>query len=576
MRRLGWRTTCLTILALAPATEAHPQSRAQEEASLPRGVEIIRGVRVPMRDGIYLNGTVFLSRQRQGPVPVILTLSPYVPAERNFSEGVYFARSGFAWVAVDSRGRGDSEGTFVPFENDAADGFDTVEWLSRQPWSNGAVGIWGRSYNAFVGWATLKGSPPHLKSIFAAAPGLPGFDAPWFRNNIGNLAILRWLTLVGGRTANWAAFDNDEEGWRDRFEAMYAAQLPYARYDSVMGVSHPIWRKWLQHPEPDEYYDGLSPTPEEYRTIAIPILTVAGHFTLDGNAPGALEYYRRHMLYGSPAVTPLHYLVKGPWDHAGTTLDTVAYDMRRLAREWFDWTLRNGPRPPLLKDRVNYRTGPGDAVWQHAPSLETMVAKPLTLYLTAPDSQAGTPPRAGALAARPGEFVGPLVLTNNPFDRGRQSTSTAQASTARYFETDPLESPQELVGEVPVTLWLSLDVPDTDLEVQLSEVRPDGSIRWQSIDWLRARYRKSLRKAELVQAGQIEEYRFTIPLLARNIAAGSKLRIRIGAPALPQLNYNGGGAVAFESGRNGRIAHVSLHLGARYPSRVELPLRTVR
>lgn len=355
-----WRLLLLLPFCLVPQRAAS-QTRAEENARLQSRVEVMRSVRVPLRDGVRLNATVFVPQHRTGALPVILTLSPYLAAERNFDEAMYFARSGYAYVALDSRGRGDSEGEFAPYTTDALDAYDAVEFLSRQPWSNGRIGMWGRSYNGFTAWAALKSRPGHLQSVFAAAASLPGYDFPMFRGNVRNLASLRWLGVVSGRTANWPMYDNDRY-WREPFEAMYGAGLPYASYDSVMGVNHPFWRKWLAHPHPDAYWDSLTLSPEEYARINVPILTIAGHFPADGDATGALEYYRRHMLYGRPEGTAKHYLVKGPWDHAGTTLDTVVNDGENCTlssvsnctlEEWerARLTLRRSPRA----ERVEWR-----------------------------------------------------------------------------------------------------------------------------------------------------------------------------------------------------------------------------
>lgn len=573
------RALAALVLTAVAVRAASAQTRAEEARTLAQGIEVLQGVRVPMRDGIRLSGVVFLPRGRSGPLPTILTLSPYLPAERNYDEAVYFARSGYAYVAVDSRGRGNSEGAFVPFEHDGRDAYDAVEWLARQPWSDGRVGMWGRSYNGFVGWAALKHPPPHLRSLFSAAASLPGFDFPWLRNNVGTLHPLRWLALVSGRTANWPMYE-DEGLWRERFEALYAAGLPYARYDSVAGVLAPHWRTWLRHPHPDAYYDSLSPTPTEYARIRIPILTVAGHFPADGNAPGAMEYHRRHMEHGDPRWTARHFLVKGPWDHAGTTLDTIAYDMRRLAREWFDWTLRDGERPPLLRDRIAYLVGPGRAEWRHASSLDAIPASTRLLYLTPSIDPRGD---AGTLTAEPATSGGTLRFASDPLETRRPApaapapASEPAAAPARprtahlFFESAPVDSGFDLVGAVRVALWLSMDVPDTDIEVQLAEVRADGSTRWQSIDRVRARYRASLREPRPVVPGRIEEYRLAIPFMARRVEKGSRLRVRVGAPAGLQQNYNGGGLVAFESRKDARTAHVQLHTGPGHPSRIELP-----
>jgi predicted acyl esterase len=97
-------------------------SRADEDAALPTALEVLRFVHVPMRDGVHLSTTAFLSRSRQVSLPVILTLPPYLPTARNCAEAVHFTRSGYVYVVLDTRGCGDSQGECEPFETDGADG----------------------------------------------------------------------------------------------------------------------------------------------------------------------------------------------------------------------------------------------------------------------------------------------------------------------------------------------------------------------------------------------------------------------------------------------------------------------
>ena len=94
-----------------------------------RAVNMRWGLRIPMRDGVRLNGTLYLPREHTAPCPAILTLTPYV-AQSFHDRGIYFASRGYPFLAVDVRGRGNSEGRFVPFAHDGRDGFDVVEWLS--------------------------------------------------------------------------------------------------------------------------------------------------------------------------------------------------------------------------------------------------------------------------------------------------------------------------------------------------------------------------------------------------------------------------------------------------------------
>ena len=143
-------------------------------------IEFKWGVKIPMRDGVHLNATVYRPRQAE-PTPAIFTLTPYI-ADLAHARAAYFARQGYAYVLVDVRGRGNSEGAFEPFVNEGRDGHDVVEWLAEQPWCNGRVTMWGGSYGGFDQWMTLKENPPHLMTIVPVAAAHAGVDFPFYKN----------------------------------------------------------------------------------------------------------------------------------------------------------------------------------------------------------------------------------------------------------------------------------------------------------------------------------------------------------------------------------------------------------
>src|SRR5262249_55114293 len=150
--------------------------------------------------------------------------------------------------------------------------------------------------------------------------------------------------------------------------------------DRLVGNPSAVFQKWLSHPTPDDYYDAMVPTIEQYKRISIPILTITGHY--DGDQPGALTYYARHMKYGAEETKQNHYLIIGPWDHAGTRTpkpdvgglkfgSASVLDLNNLHREWYDWTMKNGPKPSFLKKRVAYYVV-GAETWKYADSFDAI------------------------------------------------------------------------------------------------------------------------------------------------------------------------------------------------------------
>jgi len=145
-------------------------------ASYARADEGIRnqfGVRTPMRDGVNLSSDIWFPRE-PGRYPIILFRTPYVKAEgmSGFVPPLaeFFAEHGYIFVIQDTRGRGDSEGAFNFLFSEGKDGYDTIEWLAAQPWSNGKVGMIGVSYMGTVQWLAAREHPPHLVCIMPTGP----------------------------------------------------------------------------------------------------------------------------------------------------------------------------------------------------------------------------------------------------------------------------------------------------------------------------------------------------------------------------------------------------------------------
>ena len=157
------------------------------------------GVRIPLRDGVHLNATLYRPNERSEAAPAIFTLTPYV-GQTYHDRGVYFSSLGYTFLTVDARGRGNSEGIFTAGTNEAQDAYDVIEWLARQSYCNGRVAMWGGSYGGYVQWAAASERPSHLATIVPVASPLRGFDTP-APNNIFPPYRVQWLTLLAGRTS---------------------------------------------------------------------------------------------------------------------------------------------------------------------------------------------------------------------------------------------------------------------------------------------------------------------------------------------------------------------------------------
>ena len=270
-------------------------------------------VKIPMRDGVLLNATVFQPHGQKEPLPVIFTFTPYI-GDSYTDRAMYFAEHGYVYALVDVRGRGNSGGAFEPFANEGRDGYDVVEWFAKQSYCDGKVTMWGGSYAGFDQWTTLKEFPPHLAAIVPAAAAHPGVDFP-FQYNIFGPYDMQWLTFTSGVTGNEKLF-GDGAFWGAKSREYYDKHLAFQEYDRLVGNPSAVFQKWVQNPVPGTYYDLMVPSSGQYKRIQIPILTITGDY--DGDQPGAFTYYKAHMKYGTAEAKEKHFLIIGPWDHAGT------------------------------------------------------------------------------------------------------------------------------------------------------------------------------------------------------------------------------------------------------------------
>ncbi|MCP5047393.1 MAG: CocE/NonD family hydrolase [bacterium] len=558
-------------------------------------IEILLQQNITVKDGFILSANVYKPAEMPKPLPVIFAFTPYISDEGQ-SRGPKFAKNGYVYVHADVRGRGHSGGKYFPLEKDGIDGAQIVAWITKQPWCNGEVVMRGGSYRGMVQWQTLKHFPAGLKTIVPTASVGPGIDYP-APKNIFLSYTARWLGFTVAKTRN-DNFFADGTYWQDKYYKMYSEHLPFSKLAEITGSNNEIFQRWVSHPGYDDFWKQTGVPDSAYKKISIPILTITGHF--DGDQPGAMSYYKKHMALGNSGAKENHYLVIGPWTHGGTRRpskqtgglvfgDNSVLDMDKLHLEWYDWRLKGKEKPALLKNRVSYYMM-GENKWKYAGKLEDISNYKMVWYLSSENGSANDVFHSGKLAEtmpmgkqKPDTFeYDPLdiiskkeylEMRNDP--RGLLSQRLAFSGDKVVYHSAPLQDRVEVAGYVKVKVFLALNVPDTDLRMELSEIQPDGKSIYLADDMVRARYRKSLSKAELVTPGKIEPYLFDgAYFFARKLKKGSRLRLVISGIDTPdyEKNYNSGGVVANETAKDARKAIIKLYHSKKYPSMLELPV----
>lgn len=583
----------VALLALVPLP---PPALGQAPAPSAEGLDVTIGVKIPLRDGVRLNATLYRPSDSAGPLPVILAMTPYI-ADRYHAYVIPVAKRGYAVAVVDVRGRGSSEGTFDPFAQEARDGYDTVEWIARQPWCNGQVAMMGGSYGGFNQWSIAKERPPRLVTITPTASAHLGIDFP-APGGIGMLYQMQWISFTSGKTSNGSLF-GDQAYWASRYREHFRNHLAFAALDSLLGFPSTVFQTWARHPDYDEYWKGMAPSPAQLAQMTLPIFTRTGIY--DGDQVGAMEHYRNHMRHGTAAAKAMHYLMIGPWDHAGTRVPqqrfggldfgpASVFDMGELEADWFDWTMRGGKRPERLPKRVAYYvTGPNE--WRYADDFDELGRNPTRFYLTSPGTGARDVFSSGSLVTAEPSPTRPDGWRYDPLDTRAadreadpaslvdQSDAVDLGGRGVVYHSAPLEQATELTGTPRAELWLTMDVPDTDLLVSLAEITASGRSIALTDMQLRARYREGRDRQVLVTPGRPTRFVFDrFRFVSRVLARGSRIRLVVQSPSSIHMerNFNAGGVAARETRQDARTATVQLHHEAARWSVVELPLRADR
>jgi hypothetical protein len=557
-------------------------------------IDILSNVKIKLRDGIFLNATVYTPHEQKEALPVIFELTPYI-SDSYHERGIYFAKHGFVFAIVDVRGRGSSEGVFDPFMQEANDGYDVVEWLAVQKYCNGKVTMWGGSYAGYDQWATAKELPPHLKTIVPVAAVKPGTDFP-ANYNIAYPYTIQWLTYTNGKTLNKNLF-SDDAYWSNKFAERYMKDLPFSSLDSLVGNPNKTFQKWTSHSLKDDYIKSMCPTEIQYQKINFPILTITGDY--DADQPGALEHYKEFMQFASPFAKDNHYLIIGPWDHAGTRTpqksiggltfgDASMLDMNDLHRQWYNYALKDSAKPAFLKNKVAYYISNRDK-WKYTATLDEIGKQKESFYLNSSESKEQDVMHSAYLQsnltvdAKPSEYVyNPLDKTYGAMEKDRkdggyidQSDAFFYKNNAVIYHSSPFEMEKEVSGFFELDAYIETDVKDVDIDASIYEIKADGSSVFLTSNTIRARYRESLEQEKLLTPGEINLYHFNhFTFMSRVIEKGSRLRLIITSPnsIYVQKNYCSGGVVANETARDAHTAHIKIYNDSKHPSVLLMPV----
>jgi len=515
---------------------------------------IDRDVRIPIRDGAALCALIV---HPAGALrrPAALEFTIYVDPKKDLERVEYAADRGYVGVIAYARGKACSPQRITPYEHDGEDANSVIDWISRQPWSDGQVGMMGGSYDGFTQWAAARLANPHLRTIVPVVPNNPGNGLP-MQNNVFILANYAWIYYTTDNSTLDDATYNDGK-WATLPMRWFRSGRSYYDLDAVAGVPNPWLHKWLSHPGYDAYWQRMSPYRGDYARIRMPVLTITGYYG-DSTAIGYLQDFQHY----NPAAQS--WLVAGPWDHFGSqgrrkpevlrgyrTDPAANIDTWKLTFDWLDFVMRGKPRPALVQDRVNYEIM-GENAWRHVPSLEAM-GTPERFYL----STARTSANRYLLSTVAPKRVGALHEVVNLADRTTSNNDSypyvilgkkPDLSNGYVFLTPPFSQSREVSG-FDGLIHLRVNKRDVDVGLALYEMLPDGKLFQLTYSTRRASYAADTSVRHLLTPGR----EATVPidqdqLFSRLIGRGSRLLLTVNVNKNPfaEINYGSGKDVGRE------------------------------
>jgi putative CocE/NonD family hydrolase len=473
-------------------------------------------------------------------LPALFVFSIYYDPSDTVSTLRMPTAHGYASVAAFTRGKACSPDRPVPYEHDGEDAASVIDWITAQPWSDGRVGMYSGSYNGFTQWATAKYMPKGLKAMMAGAPAGPGIDVPMENNVFWNFMYPWPFYTTDGKANDDKTYGNSRR-WQKLDHDWYASGRAYRDLDKIDGTPNPVFDKWIAHPSYDAYWQNLLPNKQEFARINIPTLITIGYYA---GGPGAGLYYFGQTEKYNPGGE--HYLLVGPYGHieaqygpfglmgnsipsiSGLKLDPVAVvDMIGLRYQWFDYIFRNGPRPDLLKDKVNYEVTGADT-WQHASSVDSMSSARRRLYLSGARNDHGFQLRDRRDAQESAATLRVDLADRSDVDRksigGGVSDKELDTWNGIEFISEPLTQATKMSGLFSGHLDFITNKKDFDFEIDLYELTPLGDYVQLAPYWSRASYVADHSHRHLLTPNKKQHLDFqSIRLMGRQLQRGSRI-----------------------------------------------------
>lgn len=518
-------------------------------------------VDIPMRDGKTLKADIYLPNTT-GTFPTILIQTPYsrILYRLNLPLGIgkQLSNSPYAFVIVDWRCFYGSANACIASPKRGEDGYDVVEWINTQTWSNGKIGTWGPSALGGIQYQTARENPPALDCI---APLVAGSQ-----NN--------YLQIFPGGAARTEHIDQ-LDGLGFGLSSIYYA--------------NPVQNLLWQIAESGSLYPA---------DIKVPAFMIGGWY--DHNVELMTELYNALQTFSDISVKDQHRLLMGPWAHGGFGTAYVGSGQQgelfypgaagwsdSLALAFFDYYLRDLPNGWETTPKVQYFQM-GQDTWEGSPSWPPTGTFNQTLFLheTGEIQSFATVSSSGQLTFTydPNDpsptHGGPTLRADQlqgPYD---QSDTVESRNDILLFSSPTLTNPVIVKGKPLVDLYVSSNRLDTDFAIRLTDVYPDGRSMLLADDIQRMRFRNGYTAADTMAMtpGQIYHIQLTLPDIAYTFLPGHQIRLDVSSSNYPRFNRNMNTNGPMYPNLNGDtlvnplVATNTLHINNAQPSSITFPL----
>jgi len=563
-------------------------------------VKVDRGVEVKMRDGVILRGDIFRP-DADGKFPVLLERTPYRRSLWGYS--VEFAQraasQGYVVFLQDVRGRYTSDGDWYPFIHEAEDGYDTIEWVAAQPYSNGKVGMFGGSYVGATQMLAAIAHPPHLAGICPVVTASNYHDGWTYQGG----AFEQWFnqSWTTGLVQDTILHQVERlPGWQETVDALPLTRYQFFKTDPAAAVNAstpvvaPYYLDWLAHPTYDEYWKRVS-IEEHFAEIRVPALHTGAWYDifLGGSVRNYMGIKARG---GSEEARKGQRLLVIIGGHAGggRKIGEIDFGPEALRREendvtlaWYDY---------LFKGEQNrFATGKpveifvmGANQWRQEDDWPLARAVSTKYFLHSngdANSAAGNGVLSVAAAAKepadkftydPANAVptvgGPLCCSEHIAPGPHDQRKVEERPDVLVYSTPELDKDLEVTGPVRLEFFASSSAVDTDFTAKLVDVYPDGTAINLTEGIVRARYRDSQEKATALKPGEV--YPLTIDLWATSnvFKVGHRIRLEVSSSNFPRFDRNlNTGEPAANSEKWVKATNTILH-DKEHPSALVLPV----